>query len=110
VVYVDANYLGESAHIADDIPDLREVRGPCEHYESPTVGVPGSGGFRYDWNDCISSIRVAPGWLAIVYRDDGYRDDSLTIAEDAPNLQLVEHDCPARGLNDCITSVRVRRR
>ena len=39
-----------------------------------------------------------------------YRDDELAITADVPNLQLVtEHDCPHDGLNDCITSVRVRR-
>lgn len=107
VVYEDANYLGRSAHITEDISDLRDVRGPCEHYESE----PGGGGrYIYDWNDCISSVRVAPGWRATLYRDDGYRDDSLEITADVPNLQLVAHDCPHDGLNDCVTSIRVRSR
>lgn len=106
VVYEHANYQGASAHITDDVRDLRDVRGPCEHFDSD-----GSNGGRYyyDWNDCISSVKVAPGWRATLFRDDNYRDDELAITADVPNLQLVtEHDCPHDGLNDCITSVRVR--
>ncbi len=107
VVYEHANYQGASAHITDDVRDLRDVRGPCEHFDSD-----GSNGGRYyyDWNDCISSVKVAPGWRAPLPRDDNCRDDGLAITADVPNLQLVtEHDCPHDGLNDCITSVRVRR-
>jgi hypothetical protein len=55
-------------------------------------------------------VRVAPGWRATLYRDDGYRDDALEITSDTPNLQLItQHDCPKDGLNDCVTSIRVRR-
>ncbi len=107
IVYEDANYLGRSAHITEDVRDLRDVRGPCEHYESDGAS---GGRYIYDWNDCISSVRVAPGWRATLYRDDNYRDDALDITADVPNLQLItEHDCPRDGLNDCVTSIRVRR-
>ena len=107
VVYEDANYFGQSAHITSDVRDLSDVRGPCQHYESDTSG----GRYYYDWNDCISSVRVAPGWRATLFRDDNYRDDELTLTADQPNLQLVtEHDCPHDGLNDCVTSIRVRPR
>lgn len=103
VVYEDANFRGRSAHITDDIADLRDVKGPCQHYDSER-------GSYYDWNDCISSVQVAPGWQATLYRDDHYRDDERTITGDLSNLQLVtEHDCPHDGLNDCVTSIRVRR-
>jgi hypothetical protein len=37
-IYEDANYLGRSAHITEDIRDLRDVRGPCEHYDSDAAG------------------------------------------------------------------------
>jgi len=107
VVYEHANYVGRSAHITEDIRDLGEVTGPCQH-ES---GGPVSGSIPYfDWDDCISSVKVAPGWRATLYRDPNYRDDSLDITADVPNLQLVtEHDCPKGGLNDCVSSIRVRR-
>jgi len=102
IVYEHANYLGNSAHIIADIPDLRDFRGPCLHDSDD--------GTVRDWNDCISSVRVAPGWRATLYRDPNYRDDSLDVTEDVPNLQLVrQHDCPKEGLNDCVSSVRVRR-
>ena len=105
VVYEHANFLGASAHITEDISDLSNFKGPCT--ESDSSG--GAGSTHDVWNDCISSVRVAPGWSATLYRDPGYRDDSISTTEDVPNLQLVGHDCSARGLNDCVSSIRVRR-
>lgn len=103
VVYEHANYLGNSAHITQDIRDLRDVRGPCIVTDS-------DGSSSSNWNDCISSVRVAPGWRATLYRGSGYDDDSLELTEDHANLQLArQHDCPKDGLNDCVTSIRVRR-
>jgi hypothetical protein len=61
-----------------------------------------------DWNDCVSSVKVAPGWRATLYRGTNFDDDALEIDGDVPNLQLVNHDCPKDGLNDCVSSVRVR--
>jgi hypothetical protein len=102
VLYEHANYFGNSAHITSDMPDLRDFRGPCVHENDD--------GVTRDWNDCVSSVRVAPGWRATLYRGTNYGDDALEITEDVPNLQLVrQHDCPNEGLNDCVSSVRVRR-
>jgi hypothetical protein len=103
-IYQHANYTGGSALLTSDVRDLRDYTGPCE-YEIPTYG-----GYTTasNWNDCISSIRVAPGWRATVYRDDDYDGNSLEIAADTPNLQLVPGSCPHDGFNDCITSIRVR--
>jgi hypothetical protein len=102
IVYEHANFLGNSAHMTSDIPDLRDFRGPCVHESDD--------GADRNWNDCISSVRVAPGWRATLYRGPNYRDDALDITEDVPNLQLVrQHDCPKDGLNDCVSSVRVRK-
>jgi hypothetical protein len=106
VVYEDANFLGRSALITKDISDLSGVNGPCEHSEP---GPSSTSNTVFNWNDCISSVKVAPGWRATLYRDDGYLDDSLDVVLDVPNLQLVGHDCPHGGLNDCVTSIRVRR-
>ena len=105
-VYEHANFLGESAHITRDISDLRDFRGPCQHVDT---SVPTSPSISHDWNDCISSVRIAPGWRATIYRDTGYRDDALDINADVPNLQQVSGDCPVGGLNDCVSSVRIRR-
>jgi hypothetical protein len=102
ILYEHANFLGNSAHITADVDDLRDFTGPCVHDD-------GNGSVSRDWNDCVSSVRVAPGWRATLYRGDDFDDDSLEIVEDVPNLQLVRGDCPNDGLNDCVTSVRVRR-
>jgi hypothetical protein len=102
VLYEHAIFQGNSAHLTGDIPDLREFKGPCAHDD-------GEGGVSRDWNDCVSSVRVAPGWRATIYRDDNFRDDALELTVDVPNLQLVAGDCPHDGLNDCVSSVRVRR-
>ena len=102
VLYEHANFLGNSAHLTGDLSDLREFRGPC------FVGDDAS---SRNWNDCVSSVRVSPGWRATLYRDPDYRDDALEITEDVANLQLVrQHDCAEGGLNDCVSSVRVRQR
>ena len=103
VVYVHANYQGESAHITTDVSDLRNIRGPCR------AGDPQGSEGDPNWSDCISSIRVAPGWRATVYRNDGYRGESLVVTSDVPNLQLVAGTCDHDGMNDCMTSVRVVR-
>jgi len=102
ILYEHANFLGNSAHLTGDLADLREFRGPC---------IKGDDASSRDWNDCVSSVRVAPGWRATLYRDPNYHDDALEITEDVANLQLVRaHDCNHGGLNDCVSSVRVRPR
>jgi hypothetical protein len=100
ILYEHANFLGNSAHLTVDVADLRDFRGPCIHNDENSTR---------DWSDCASSVRVAPGWRATLYRGANYRDDALEITEDVPNLQLIrEHDCDRGGLNDCVSSVRVR--
>src|ERR1051325_7799958 len=67
----DANFQGESAHITADTSNLSDFKGPCEHSDTDANGVSSS---SYDWNDCISSVRIAPGWRATIYRGSGYHD------------------------------------
>jgi hypothetical protein len=104
VIYEHANYLGGSALVTEDVKNLEDVKGPCARTDSgPTSPT------TYLWGDCISSIRVAPGWRATVYRDDGYDGDHLEVTADVPNLQVVRGDCSKGGFNDCISSIRVIR-
>ena len=105
-IYEHANFQGRSSQVLRDISDLKDVSGPCEHESSDANGTTT---YR-DWNDCISSLRVAPGWRATVYRDTGYDGQSLDVTEDVPNLQLVPGSCSHDGLNDCISSIQVRQR
>jgi hypothetical protein len=96
VVYEHANYLGQSAHVTNDIKDLKSVdRGPCTTEDSS------------DWNDCISSVRIAPGTRATLYRDPNFKGESLELSGDIPNLQLATVSCPHYGLNDCVTAIRI---
>ena len=77
--------------------DLKDFDGPCDNEDE----------FDVDWDDCISSIRVAPGWRAVIFEDDGFDGDSQVLTSDTPNLQLVPGRCDHDGMNDCITSIRV---
>ena len=106
-IYEDANYRGRSALLTRDARDLEDFSGPCEHSELVSTANGSTTRYVYDWNDCISSIRVAPGWRAVVYRDDNFDGDSLVLTSDTPNLQLVPGRCDHDGMNDCITSIRV---
>ena len=103
-IYEDANFLGDSALLTASTKDLADFKGPCEH--SDTDGN-GNTSFSYDWSDCVSSIRVAQGWRAVIYRDSNYRGQSVEVNADAPNLQLVAGTCSHDGLNDCVTSIKI---
>ena len=106
-IYQHADYLGESAHVTQDIKDLKDFKGPCERIES--VGGTATLDFHDEWDDCISSVRVSPGWRATLYRDDDFNGDRLEVPSDIPNLQLVTGKCDKGGFNDCVTSIRVFR-
>ncbi len=109
VLYEHANFQGVSAHLVGNVADLKDVEGPCVRLETTggAFGTPVSTTAHREWNDCISSIRVAPGWRARLYRDDDYSGQSFETATDVPNLQLVPGTCDREGLNDCITSIRL---
>jgi hypothetical protein len=106
VIYEHADYLGASAHITADIRDLEDFEGPCVRVE---VAGGGSTTTKQVWDDCISAVRVAPGWRATLYRDDDFDGDQLSVTEDLPNLQQVRGDCDKGGFNDCVTSIRLFR-
>ena len=103
-LYEHANYEGGSALLTQSIGDLTDFKGPCEH---EVDGYDGTSTTFYDWNDCISSIRLAPGWRATVYRDTDYEGDSVVVTGNLSNLQLVAGRCAHDGMNDCISSIRL---
>ena len=107
IVYEHAGFAGKSAYLRNDETDLAGFTGPCEHSHSnyPNPGYY----YTYDWNDCISSIKVAPGWRATVYVDAGFHEDWLDVTEDVPDLGQVRGYCAKDTWNDCISSIRVRR-
>jgi len=106
VVYEHANYLGASAHITTDVDDLTDFKGPC--LRTTNCSPNGLCDYTESWDDCISSVRVAPGWQAVLWEDDDYSGDRLTVTEDIPNLD-VTRGCSSRGFNDCVTSIRLLR-
>ena len=103
-IYEHANYLGDSALLTVSRTDLADFRGPCEHSDTDANGTTSS---TYDWNDCVSSVRVAQGWRAVIHRDSNYRGQALDVTADLPNLQLAAGTCSHDGLNDCVTSIKV---
>jgi hypothetical protein len=72
--------------------------GPC----NPGRFYPG------DWSHCISSIRVAPGWQAVIYSDRHYQGERTTVKADIPDLSKVAGPCKGNW-NDCIASIFVGR-
>lgn len=106
-VFPDANYQGEiSAQILDSYSDLSKFAGPCVHTTTTATQSGNLSSSTFDWEDCISSIKVAPGWRAIVYEDRNFQGRSLELTQDVPNLALVPGNCSGT-FNDCISSIRV---
>ena len=107
VIYQHANFLGESAHITADTTDLENVRGPCIKVESDGQGNTSS---KDSWDDCVSSVRVAPGWRVTLYEDPGYKGWAADVGEEnVANFQLVRGPCSRDTFNDCASSIRVFR-
>jgi hypothetical protein len=107
IIYEHANFLGDSAHITESVNDLTDFEGPCVYTETSSDG---STSTSESWNDCISSVRVAPGYTATLYRDRSYDGDKLDVTGEVANLQLSPGDCDHDGFNDCTTAIRVFRR
>jgi len=97
--YLHAEFAGPSQSVNVDVPDLGKVEGPCssgEEGEQPT------------WSDCISSIRVHPGWSATLFKDRDFKGPSTTLSADARNLRALNGPCDGT-FNDCVSSIRVSR-
>ena len=99
VIYEHDDYLGESAHLVHNVANLKDYEGPC----SETSYSGGVADTTYFWDDCISSVRVAPGWRATFYGDNDYKGMRLEVVGDFPNLRFV----PGGNFNDGVSSIRV---
>jgi hypothetical protein len=108
VIYEHANYQGASAHVTEDIGHLRDVKGPCERFEGGS-GPADPGTTIHLWDDCLSSVRVAPGWRAVLYKHGDFGGDQFPVTQDIPDLTVVRGDCDKGGFNDCVTSIRLIR-
>jgi hypothetical protein len=92
---------GESGYVVRDISNLGSTRGPC-------VGVDEYALYAKSWDDCISSVRIAPGWNARLYEHAGFGGRGQVVLEDVPNLRDVRGPCQ-RTFDDCVSSIRVFR-
>ena len=101
VIFVNAAFAGPSQALNVDVPDLGKVRGACSS---------GAEGETPTWEDCVSSVKVLPGWTAILYRDSNYKGASVTVTADTPNLRDVTGPCSNDSFNDCVSSIRVSRK
>ena len=97
-LYVDRNYGSTNLVIDSDRTNLSDIVGPCD-----------SGSYVGNWDDCVSSVRVSPGWRAVGYRDRHYSGPTIEIAEDIADLRNVAGPC-GHGFDDCLSSIRVFRR
>jgi hypothetical protein len=93
IIYQDTNFRGDSHAVPISQPNLDDV--------------PGCGGPGSDWNDCISSIRVPPGWSITIFDEDNYTGNSATLTADTPDLHNVRGPC-GDDWDDCIASMQVR--
>jgi hypothetical protein len=101
IFYIHADFSGSSQQINADVRDLGDVEGPCgvaTDDSEPT------------WDDCISSIRVMPGWAATLFEDDEFRGGRIEITADTPDLRALRGPCDDDSYNDCVSSIRVYRR
>ena len=99
VIYPHANFAGPSQALNVDVRDLDRVEGPCSD---------GAEGETPSWHECVSSIRVLPGWSATLFEDEDFAGRSVSITADTPNLRDLPGPCDD-SFNDCIRSIRVRR-
>ena len=98
VIFMHADFTGPSQAINVDVPDLGRVQGSCSS---------GAEGEVPSWADCISSVKVLPGWSATLYRDPKYKGPSVTVTSDTPNLKDLRGSCNKDSFNDCVSSIRV---
>jgi hypothetical protein len=99
VIYMHADFAGPSQAINVDVADLGRVQGSCSS---------GAEGETPTWADCVSSVKVLPGWSATLYRDANFKGESVSLTSDTPNLSGVRGPCKD-SFNDCASSIRVVR-
>ncbi|MCY3601278.1 MAG: beta/gamma crystallin-related protein [Gemmatimonadetes bacterium] len=109
-VFARADYRGPHRTFLDDVEDLKRlVDDPQPREEECADKIFGQ---EY-WTDCVSSIRVADGWQAVVYQHDTYRGDSLVVTSDIPDLSAIQMpsspEFPTWTWDETISSIRVRR-
>ena len=106
-VYTDANFQGFSSQFTRDHKDLLDPESGSDECD---ISRWADGDWFYNWDDCISAVRVMPGWSATLYEDRDFKGRSLELLADTPNLQLMMGPCRRNDWNDCTSSIRIRKR
>ena len=96
VIFIHSGFRGPSQQVGADVADLTRAEGPCAADE----------GGKGSWNDCISSIRVLPGWSARIYGDKDFRGSVLDVTGDIADLSAIRGECSG-SYDDCVSSIRV---
>ena len=99
IVYEHPQFRGAWRLFTSDVVDLEDVTGGCLKSSSDPIF------FEQHWDDCVSSIRVVPGWRVTLYDDPRYRGDAVTLTADEFDLENVRRDDD--DWDDCISSIRV---
>jgi len=98
-VFEHPDFGGNSRTFDGNAFDLDDLRGPCS-------GLFDSGDDGH-WDDCISSVRVAPGWEVTLFEHDEYDGESLSLTLDIRDLDAIDGPC-GRDWDDCVSSLVVR--
>lgn len=106
-VYEHPNFKGSSHSLDIGASDLGVIEGPCQGIIGVIGGTVAGSTSQGDWDNCISSIRIPPGWEVSVWRLSYYREECLTFNTDVPDLTHVRGPCKG-SWNDCISSLSVR--
>ena len=101
VIYIHSEFRGTSQVLAADVSNLGGVEGPCAKGDDESVTL--------TWDDCVSSIKVMPGWGVTLYRDRDFRGTSRELTRDAQSLEAISGSCDG-SFNDCVSSLRVYRK
>jgi hypothetical protein len=109
VIFQDAYYGEPAAWVTTDVPFLRGYGSPCvqtvDTGDDPYFSVGSK-----SWSHCISSVRVAAGWKAILYTGNEFKGSSVEVTADTPDLRQLPGGCGGGDFNDCVSSIRVSRR
>jgi hypothetical protein len=97
-MYEHPRFKGAFIVLTADVPDVDDLEDGCPAGWANTL----------NWDHCVSSIRVAPGWTATIYEHRRYGGASLTIMSDVEDLDDLGGPC-GDDWDDCISSLRVRR-
>ncbi len=92
-IYESYDFGGVSLQLTGDVADLKDYGESCDGETDSLFA---------NWDDCVSSIRVAPGWKAVMYEDDDFKGDSLEVKSDV-------HDLGDYHMDNKVTSIQVRR-